>query len=483
MTEDQDLNVLRTRVSELEAQNAALQQATQQVATSGSRGRSRLRVAIAALLIAISVILAPVAVIGTWARAQLVNTDTFVQTFAPLASEPAVQSFVTDQVTQAINEKVDIDTLVNDLMGGLSRLDLPPRAKEAVGLLTRPAVDGVRSLVRSAVERTVSSPQFAQLWELTLRESHTRAIAIIQGDPNRALQLSQDGTLSLELSTVIRQVKQALIDQGFQFASRIPEIQRSIPIVAADSLALVRSLYQISTALGYWLPWIVLGLLAAGIATAPGRLRALAWAGAGYTASFLLLAAGLGIGHQFFISSVSPAVMPAATAEVLFDQVTMLIHPAVSALVVLSALIAVGSWLFGRSRPAIAIRSAGDRVFGAVRAAADRNNLGTGSLGRAVERWRSAILVLTVAIGVGYIFLRRPASMANVLGTLAVVLLVLLIVELVRRPDVQPAPAGPSAGDTLVLPAPGGAAAADTLPLDAQEPAARRAGESSAKQE
>ncbi len=73
--------------------------------------------------------------------------------------------------------------------------------------------------------------------------------------------------------------------------------------------------------------------------------------------------------------------------------------------------------------------------------------------------------------------------MANVLGTLAVVLLVLLIVELVRRPDVQPAPAGPSAGDTLVLPVPGGAAAADTLPLDAQEPAARRAGESPAKQE
>ncbi len=92
MTEDQDLNVLRTRVSELEAENAVLQRVTQDVAPSGSRGRSRLRIAIAALLISVSVILAPVAVIGTWARTQLVDTDAFVQTFAPLASEPAVES-------------------------------------------------------------------------------------------------------------------------------------------------------------------------------------------------------------------------------------------------------------------------------------------------------------------------------------------------------------------------------------------------------
>ncbi len=481
MTDDQDLTALRTRVSELEAENRALQQASSDAATSGSRGKARLRVAIAALLIAISVILAPVAVIGTWARAQLVDTDKFVQTFTPLASEPAVQSFITDQVTQAINEKVDIDTLVNDLMGGLSQLNLPPRAKEAVGLLTGPAADGVRSLIRSAVERTVASPQFAQLWELTLRESHTRAIAIIQGDPNRALQLSDDGTLSLELGTVIQQVKQVLVEQGFTFANRIPEIQRSIPVVAADSLGLIRSLYQVSTAVGYWLPWIVLGLLAAGIATAPRRVRALAWAGLGYAVALSLLAAGLGIGHRFFVSTVSPSIMPAATAEVLFDQVTELIYPAVSALVMLSVLIAVGAWLFGASRPAVAIRSAGDRAFASVRAAADRNNLGTGSFGRGVERWRSAILVVTVAIGLVVIFLQRPASMANVLGTLAVVLVVLLIVELVRRPEVQPVPAGPVA-DTLEMPAQAASpAAAETVELPVQSPAASDGGDAPAQ--
>ena len=42
--------------------------------------------------------------------------------------------------------------------------------------------------------------------------------------------------MSLDLATVIRQVKQVLVEQGLGFANRIPEIERSIPIVTADSL-------------------------------------------------------------------------------------------------------------------------------------------------------------------------------------------------------------------------------------------------------
>lgn len=319
--------------------------------------RARLRTVIAALVIAVSVILAPVAVVGTWARGQLVDTDRFVQTFAPLAGDPAVQSFLTDRVTQAVDDNLDIDALVNDLMQGIAGLGLPPRAKEAAGLLTGPAADGVRSLIRSAVERTVTSPRFAQVWERSLRESHGRAIAILQGDPDTAVQLSQDGVLSLELATVIQQVKQVLIEQGFGFASRIPEIERSIPIVKADSLVQARSFYQFTVALGYWLPWIVLGLLIAGLATAPRRIRALAWAGAGFAVALLLLAAGLSVGRQFFIGSVTPSVMPSATAEAFFDQATASLHPAIWILVVLSALVAAGAWLAGSSRPALAIRS------------------------------------------------------------------------------------------------------------------------------
>ena len=436
MQTQHDIEALQTYVAELEARNRELQEAAAHPGgRGGARNRGRARTALALILVLVSVILAPVAVLGTWARLQLVDTDRFVQTFAPLAEQPEVQSFVTDQVVDGIEQNIDIDGMVGDVFEGISELDLPPRSLTAISLLEGPAAEGIRSLLGTGVERVVASPQFAQLWELALRETHSRAIAVIQGDPNAALQLSDDGTLSLQLDAVIREVKQVLVQQGLGFASGIPEIDRAIPILTADSLVLVRTLYQVAVTAGYWLPWGVLALLIAGIAVARNRNRAIAWAGVGLAVSLLLLAGGLGIGKQFFAGAVSPSVMPAATAHVLFDQLTMLISSTLVALVVLSVFMAIGGWLAGASRPARAVRGAAESGFSAVRTAADRRGIGTGALGRLVERWHSAILVAVIGVGVLALFLHRPIELSGVLITLLLMLLALILLQLIRRPE------------------------------------------------
>lgn len=438
MDDDRKLEALHARVAELEAQNHELRAASPSApgAAHDRTTAGRWRAVVAAVLITVAVVLAPVATLGTWARTQLVDTERFVQTFAPLAHEPAVQSFVSDQVMDAIDENLDIDGLVGDLFAGIDGLGLPPRAAAALALLEAPAADGVRSLIADGVDRVVESPQFANLWEGALRETHRRAIAVIQGDPNAVLRLSEDGTLSLELSVVIEQVKEALVARGLGFAERIPAIDRSIPIVTADALVLVRTIYQVAVAAGYWLPWAVLGLLGVGIAVARRRARALAWAGFGLAASFLLLAAGMGIGEQFFIGTVSPSVMPAATAQTLFDQLTALISSTILALVVLGVFVGIGGWLAGGSAPARAVRGIAGPGFAAVRSAADRHGLDPRGFGALVERWRSAIVAVTAGIGVLVLFLNRPATVGSVLSTLVVVLAVLVVVELVRRPAI-----------------------------------------------
>lgn len=450
-----DVEALRTRVAEFEAQNRALHDAGPGSDAGARPSASAItRSIVATLLITIGVVLAPLGAVGTWAHGQLVDTDRFVQTFAPLAHDPEVQVLVTSQVSGAIQASIDIDGLVDDLVQGVSGLGLPSRASAALGLLAGPAADGIRSLIDDGVERVVTSPQFAQTWEIALRQTHSRATAILQGDPETALQLSRDGTLSLQLGPIIAEVRQSLIDQGFRLAERIPAIDRSIPLVSAESLGLARAVYQLSVVVGYWLPWVALGLLAAGVAIARQRIRALAWAGAGLTVAFLLLAAGLAIGRRLFAATVSPSVMPATTANIVFDELTLLLAPAVWAMVVLSALTALGAWLYGRSRPAVAVRTAADRGFGAIRAAADRNGLGTGGLGALVDRIRPALIAASAVIGSVVIVGNRPATMGGVLGTLGVVLLVIVIIELLRRPAAAASePAPPRALDeTLVLP-------------------------------
>src|SRR5690606_5915332 len=118
----------------------------------------------------------------------------------------------------------DIDGMVGDLFAGIGGMNLPPRAEAVLPLLEGTAANGVRSLIDSGVAQLVESPQFAGAWELALRETHSRAIAVIQGSPGSALQLSDDGVLSLDLGAIITQVKDGLVGQGIGFAEMIPVV-------------------------------------------------------------------------------------------------------------------------------------------------------------------------------------------------------------------------------------------------------------------
>ncbi|MFE6733646.1 hypothetical protein [Microbacterium sp. NPDC057650] len=425
-----ELEDLRRRVAELEAENDGLRSE----APVAKKRRNPTRSILSAVALVLAILLAPVAVLGTWARLELVDTDRFVATFAPLADSPQVQSYVSDQIVTAIDDNVDIDGMVADLADGLKGLDLPPRAQNAIGLLTAPAADGIRGLINSTVDKLVASPAFADVWEAALRQTHSRAIAIIQGQPGTAITLSDDGTLSIQLDTVIEKVKAQLIENGFGFASSIPVIHKSIPLVTADAFVLVRTVYQVAIAAGYWLPWVALALAAAGIALARNRSRALLWTGIGLVASFLLLAAGLGIGKMFFMGTVSPSIMPSATAEVLFDQITEMMHSVIAALVLLSAFVVIGAWITGRSRPATALRTSGNAMFAKARESADRSGLNTKGFGTALDRWRPAIIVIVIALAVFILFMTRPVSVASVVWTVVGVLVALLVLEVLRRP-------------------------------------------------
>lgn len=429
MESQQSVAELRARVAELEELNRELSKEARP--KRRFNGRSML----AAILIIASVVIAPAAAVGAWARVQLVDTDRFVATFAPLAKDPAVQAYITDQAMEAIEANVDIDGLVSSLFDGLESMDLPPEAAATLPLLEAPTATGIRSLIDTSVSNVIASEQFAVLWESVLRETHSTAIAVIQNDPNAALQLDEAGTLSINLSIVIAEVKQVLIDQGMGFADQIPVIDRTIPLVTSDAFTTVRSVYQLAVTGGTALPWITLGLLVIGVAVARNRARALAWGGAGLAVSFLTLSAGIGIGRLYFVGTVSPAIMPANTAHALFGQLTEIMHSTIIALIVLSLFVAVGAWLAGASRPARAVRGLADSAFSSIRGSAEKHGITTGNFGAGVERWQPTLQIATVMIAVLLLFVNRPITMSGIIWTVVLVLLVLAAIELVRRPQ------------------------------------------------
>ncbi|WP_303708151.1 MULTISPECIES: hypothetical protein [Microbacterium] len=426
-----EIEDLRARLRALEQENEALRR---------PRRRISARSIIAGIVLVVAVLLAPIAAMGTWARLQLVDADRFVATFAPLAEDPDVQDFVADQVTAAIDEQVDLDAVVGELFDGLRALDLPPRAAAALGLLEAPAASGLSSLIDGVVHEVVSSQQFADIWAETLRFTHERAVAILQDEPGTALDLSDDGVLSVDVGAVVERVKEALAERGAGVADLIPVIDRTIPVVQADALVLVRTVYQIAVTAGFWLPWVVLGLVVLGVLLAVNRPRALFWTSAGFAVVFLLLAAGMGIGRGFFVSAVSPSIMTAAAAESLFDQLTALLGSTIVALALVGVLIALWAWLAGSSRSARTVRGVTESGFGALREAAEARGISSGRFGRAVDRYRGAILIAGMAIGVLILLATRPVTFGAVLGVAIGVLVLTILVELLRRPGPATAP-------------------------------------------
>lgn len=389
----------------------------------------------ATVLVAIGVIVAPTAVVGAWAKTQLESTEAFVSTFAPLASDADVQNYIADQVVTAINDNVDIAGLTKDVFTGLQGLGLPDQANTALGLLQGPATQGIKSLISSAVHNVVSSDAFVSVVKQTLTLSHEQIIAVLQGKPGTTITLSDNGSVGIATGPLIDSVKQSLISQGMSFASAIPSINTTIVIAQSDQLALLRPAYNLSVAVGNSLPWIALGFVLVGIVVAVNRKRALFGSSLALGIMFTSLASGFGIGRRVFIASVTPSLMPAGVAATLFDQLTARMTATAVALAVLSFVIALVTWFSGLASGAKARRVTTDGIA-AVRTFGIERGVNTGVVGAWLDRWVVWVRVGVAVIAALVLVLAWPLTPAFIIWTLVISALVLLLVELLRRPAV-----------------------------------------------
>ena len=82
----------------------------------------------AVVLIVLGCVLAPLAGVAVWARNQVTNTDRYVRTVAPLASDPAIQHAVADQITAQIFTYLDVQGLTNQAVDALAERGVRPHA-------------------------------------------------------------------------------------------------------------------------------------------------------------------------------------------------------------------------------------------------------------------------------------------------------------------------------------------------------------------
>ncbi|GEE00862.1 hypothetical protein nbrc107696_13080 [Gordonia spumicola] len=398
--------------------------------------QSRVRAALAAVLLIAGLLLAPLAAIGSWARVHLVDTDHFVSTFAPLADDEAVQDFVADQIVGQVEQQVDLPRVVGNLFARIPSDSGPTAARAAIDALQGPAVAGIRSLLATTADQLVRSEQFAGLWKQSLRVTHRNVTAVLNADPDHLVQLADGGALTLAVDPMMESMKATLIDRGLTFLDRIDIKVRPIVLVESSDLDTTRTAYKAATVTGFWLPIASAALLVSGVLVANRRRRALTITAALFTVLFVALAVGLHFAGVTFVDAVSPDHAPVGVAETAWAHVTDLLVSSVRALAVLGAILAIASWFHGSSRIATAFRSVSAIGFERLRAALDANGGDTGRFGRFVNRLRPTIMGGATVVGLVLLLVFRPVTLSSVGWLFVMLAVVVVIVELVRRPPV-----------------------------------------------
>jgi hypothetical protein len=307
---------------------------------------------IAALLVLIlGLVLLPIGTVTYWGHRTVTDSERYLETMQPLAYDEDVQASVSTFLTDKIEEQVDPEALVNQLFAGL--IEQYPSLKALV-----PVVSGaIDSLIAQVVDRLVRSDQFKQLWDLANVAAQKSLMAILEGRDDGPVSLQGDEVV-LDISALIDQVKQGLVDRGFSAAANInvPEADRQIVLLEAPQLAQIRTIYSLTSPVAAGLVYVAILLLVLAVVLARRRPRMTAWAGGGAAVGGGLLVIGLGIGQGIFVNTLEGTPFEKAS-QTFYDQLLKFLYNGSYSLVVLGIIVmVVGLYLCG-ARWAVELRA------------------------------------------------------------------------------------------------------------------------------
>ena len=185
------------------------------VAESEAVHASRGRGIAAVVCLVLAALLTTPAAVAFWGQRTLNDTQRYVDTVGPLVDSPEVQDAVATKVTDAIQQQVDVEALLNQVFAGV--IDDRPRLQLLVG----PLAGAVNGLIENQVREFIASDTFADLWVTASTRSQQLMVRLLTGDESGAVSLQGDQVV-LDVSEVIDAVKQRLVDRGLTMVENVP---------------------------------------------------------------------------------------------------------------------------------------------------------------------------------------------------------------------------------------------------------------------
>lgn len=400
----------------------------------------RARYAGATVLLVLTLLLAPLALVATWVHDQVADTDRYVQTVAPLASDPAVQGVVIERLTDRVVAQVDVEAITAALTKTLSDNGAPPRVVEGSKSLTAPLRSAVRSVVERTVSRAVTGELFRQAWEGGNRRAHATVVNMLTGDREGAVQAEGD-TVQLDIGAVVDEVRQRLVDAGFEKAAAIPDTDRTVTLFRTEQLAKAQDGMRLLDVIGTWLPVLTLALAALAVWVAPGHRVMVMITALGVGVMTVVVLVALVVLRRVYLDSVPATTLPPDAAAAIFDTFLRFLRASARTLLVVCLLTALTAYLYGPGRLARGVRALAGRGAAGAGNTLRRAGVTTGLTGHwlaAHQKWTTGIVIGAGALAL--VLWNHPT-----VGAVALVLVLVLVVlaSIAVLAAAQPAPDTP----------------------------------------
>ena len=305
----------------------------------------------AVLIFVIAAALTPIAMVGHWGHATVVNSEQFIATVVPLADSPEVQAAVTEAVTEAIVKQVDTSAIVGDFLGGLLNNE------QLSSALSAPIAAGVNKLIGQIVEGFITSDAFQKLWITLASAIQKSVVAILEGGNEGPVQMQGD-QLVLDITDLLTAVQAQLVSQGVTIADKVtvPDSDRQIVRFEAPAVAQLQFIYSLASPVLQWFPLLIAILFGLAITLARRRPRMVLAVGLALVVTGGLTTWGLGLGETFFVDQLAGTVFGGASG-IFWNTLLNYLIIGLQSLLIFGVVVAVAGWFAGRSRPAVKLRA------------------------------------------------------------------------------------------------------------------------------
>lgn len=280
---------------------------------------AKLRTLLAVLLIIVGLVLAPLSIVAVRTKTLITDTDTFVTAFSPLSQDPGIQQLIVDGVTDSILDSIDLSDSAW-LQENVATLGIPEVLLHGVDKLEGALQKWFRDQISGLIEQAVQSEQFSGAWEITLKVTHSQFIGAMDGDPDKYLTLTQNGTVELQLGPVVTEIFKYLEDQGIKLGTNTPEVTAAVPLFKLSDPDRTQSYYSALNLAGTWLPWLAAGALIVGLMVANRRRRALGVTALALAIVFALLPVAISLGRTRLIELLGNSGMSGSIAAQVYDS-------------------------------------------------------------------------------------------------------------------------------------------------------------------